>query len=102
MQYFSSMHLTFSGMAYQGSGMGGILLIETTLVPGGKGKLAMTGSLGDVISESAELALTLVKSRAQALEVGGDRNADPLQGKDIHVSGCCAYTMSSVGDTIDQ
>jgi len=66
--------------------MGGILLIETTLVPGGKGKLSMTGSLGDVISESAELALTLVKSRASALELGGDQYADPLIGKDIHVS----------------
>jgi len=72
--------------------MGGILLIETTLVPGGKGKLSMTGSLGDVISESAELALTLVKSRASALQLGEDRFADPLRGKDIHVS---AYRSSS-------
>ena len=76
-----------SGMAYSGSGMGGILLIETTLVPGGKGKLVMTGSLGEVISESAELALTLVKSRAAALDLMSEPSEDPIKGMDIHVSG---------------
>lgn len=74
-----------SGMAYSGSGMGGILLIESTLVPGGKGKLVMTGSLGEVISESAELALTLVKSRAVALDLMSEPGEDPIKGMDIHV-----------------
>ena len=69
-------------MAYQGSGQGGILLIETTLVPGGKGKLVSTGSLGDVISESAELALTLVRSRASAMGL----NDAALAQHDVHVS----------------
>jgi ATP-dependent Lon protease len=73
-------------MAYRGSGMGGILLLETMLVPGGKGRLVLTGSLGDVIKESAELGLTWVKSRAVALGITSHRNQDPLKNVDIHVS----------------
>jgi ATP-dependent Lon protease len=65
--------------------MGGILLIETILVPGGKGRLVMTGNLGEVISESAELALTLVKSRAVALNLVQKVDDDPLKGMDVHV-----------------
>lgn len=72
-------------MAYQGSGMGGILLIETVLVPGGKGKLVMTGNLAKVISESAELALTLVKSRAGMLNLERGEEGDPLKSMDVHV-----------------
>jgi ATP-dependent Lon protease len=67
--------------------MGGILLLETMLVPGGKGRLVLTGSLGDVIKESAELGLTWVKSRAVALGITSHRNQDPLKNVDIHVSG---------------
>jgi len=70
-----------SGMAYRGSGNGGILLIESTLVPNGKGRLFLTGSLGDVIRESAELALTWVKSRAADLGV-----ENSLKDVDVHVS----------------
>ena len=73
-------------MAYSGSGMGGILLLETMLVPGGKGRLVLTGSLGDVIKESAELGLTWVKSRAVALGITSHRSQDPLKNVDIHVS----------------
>lgn len=54
-----------SGMVYRTSGNGGILLIETTLVPGGKGRLVLTGSLGDVIKESVELGLTWVSKCIQ-------------------------------------
>ena len=66
--------------------MGGILLIETTLVPGGKGKLVMTGSLGEVISESAELALTVVRSRAASLGLLQNGRDDLLKDIDVHVS----------------
>ncbi len=68
-------------MAYRGSGNGGILLVESTLVPNGKGRLFLTGSLGDVIRESAELALTWVKSRAADLGV-----ENSLKDVDVHVS----------------
>ena len=74
-----------SGMSYQGSGMGGILLIETILVPGGKGRLVLTGNLGEVISESAELALTLVKSRADVLDLNRGSETELLKGLDVHV-----------------
>lgn len=66
--------------------MGGILLLETTLVPGGKGRLVLTGSLGDVIKESAELGLTWVKSRAVSLGITSHHSEDPLKDLDIHVS----------------
>jgi ATP-dependent Lon protease len=80
-------------MAYRGSGMGGILLLETMLVPGGKGRLVLTGSLGDVIKESAELGLTWVKSRAVALGITSHRNQDPLKNVDIHVSNTVSLSI---------
>jgi ATP-dependent Lon protease len=73
-------------MAYRGSGSGGILLIESTLVPGGKGRLITTGSLGEVISESAELALAWVKSHAFELGITKTMEQEVLKGVDIHVS----------------
>ncbi|ORY34573.1 Lon protease C-terminal proteolytic domain-domain-containing protein [Naematelia encephala] len=74
-----------TGLAYQGSGSGGILLLETTLIPGGKGRLVMTGSLGDVISESAELGLSWVKSKAVQLGITSRAGEDPLKDVDLHL-----------------
>lgn len=91
MLIFTTAHIT-SGLAYQGSGTGGILLIESTLVPGGRGKLVLTGSLGDVISESAELALTWVKSHALALGITSAAGEDPVKGIDVHVS-CSSLSL---------
>jgi ATP-dependent Lon protease len=51
-----------TGMAYTAYG-GDILFIEVKLLPG-KGKLILTGSLGDVMKESATAALTFLKSEA--------------------------------------
>ncbi|BEJ14616.1 hypothetical protein CspHIS471_0403830 [Cutaneotrichosporon sp. HIS471] len=69
-----------TGLAYRGSGNGGILIVESTLVPGGKGRLHLTGQLGDVIRESAELALAWVRAHASALGLD-----DPLKDVDIHL-----------------
>ncbi|KAG7087442.1 hypothetical protein E1B28_013408 [Marasmius oreades] len=70
------------GLVVMGQGEGGILPVEAVSVPNeGKegGRLKLTGSLGDVIKESAELALSWVKMRAweSGISVGF--------GGDIHV-----------------
>ena len=47
---------------------GDILFVEATAVPG-KGRLTLTGKLGEVMQESAQAALTYARSRASALDV---------------------------------
>jgi ATP-dependent Lon protease len=47
----------------------------------GSGKLILTGQLGDVMKESAQAALTLVKSRAESLGIA----ADGFDGVDVHL-----------------
>ncbi len=68
-----------TGMAWTPVG-GDILFIEATRVPG-SGRLQLTGQLGDVMKESAQAALSLVKSMAVTLKI------DPavLEKSDIHV-----------------
>ncbi|QHO75621.1 endopeptidase La [Bradyrhizobium sp. CCBAU 051011] len=68
-----------TGLAWTPVG-GDILFIEATRTPG-KGTLILTGQLGEVMRESAQAALTLVKSRAAQLGI------DPsvFEKSDIHV-----------------
>lgn len=54
-----------TGLAWTPVG-GDILFIETALVPG-KGEMIVTGQLGDVMKESAQIAKSLVKARLQTL-----------------------------------
>jgi ATP-dependent Lon protease len=68
-----------TGLAWTPVG-GDILFIEASRTPG-NGKLILTGQLGDVMKESAQAALTLVKSRAASL--GLDPAA--LDKSDVHV-----------------
>ena len=68
-----------TGLAWTPAG-GDILFVEATNIPG-RGKLILTGQLGDVMKESAQAALTLVKSRAA--EFGID--TIELQKSDVHV-----------------
>lgn len=59
---------------------GDILFVEATRVPG-RGKLILTGQLGDVMKESAQAALTLVKARATEFSI------DPavFEKSDVHI-----------------
>lgn len=59
-----------TGLAWTPSG-GDILFIEATRTPGSN-RLILTGQLGDVMKESAQAALTLVKSRAAQLEIDNE------------------------------
>ncbi|RXF75595.1 endopeptidase La [Hansschlegelia zhihuaiae] len=68
-----------TGLAWTPVG-GDILFIEATRTPG-KGSFILTGQLGDVMRESAQAALSLVKSRAGSLGV----DASLFEKSDIHV-----------------
>jgi ATP-dependent Lon protease len=68
-----------TGMAWTQVG-GELLAIETVVLPG-KGKLTVTGKLGEVMQESAQAALSYVRSRAGAL--GLEKNF--YRKADIHV-----------------
>jgi ATP-dependent Lon protease len=68
-----------TGLAWTPVG-GDILFIEATRMPG-NGKLILTGQLGEVMKESAQAALSLVKARSQALGV----KPELLEKSDIHV-----------------
>ncbi|MBO2678885.1 endopeptidase La [Shewanella algae] len=68
-----------TGLAWTEVG-GDLLTIEATSVAG-KGKLTYTGSLGDVMQESIQAAMTVVRARAEQLGI----NPDFYEKRDIHV-----------------
>src|SRR5271168_1816992 len=68
-----------TGLAWTPVG-GDILFIEATRIPG-SGRLILTGQLGDVMKESAQAALSIVKNRAAALGIDAAR----FENSDIHV-----------------
>ncbi|MCA9617948.1 MAG: endopeptidase La [Myxococcales bacterium] len=68
-----------AGLAWTPVG-GDVLYIETTEMPG-KGKLEITGQLGEVMNESARAALAYLRSHARELGV----RSDILEGRDLHI-----------------
>jgi len=68
-----------TGLAWTEVG-GDLLTIETAIVPG-KGKATKTGQLGDVMQESIEAAMTVVKSRSEMLGISPDVYKD----HDFHI-----------------
>ena len=67
------------GLAWTEMG-GTILPVEVSLLPG-EGKLILTGNLGDVMKESAQIALSFIRSQAAHLELEQDFQKD----MDIHI-----------------
>ncbi|TYG43609.1 hypothetical protein ES288_D11G031300v1 [Gossypium darwinii] len=63
---------------------GEVQFVEATSVVG-NGELHLTGQLGDVIKESAQIALTWVRARVEDLKLAAAEETDLLQGKDIHI-----------------
>jgi ATP-dependent Lon protease len=68
-----------TGLAWTAAG-GDILFVESTKMSG-KGKLTLTGQLGDVMKESATAALTFVRANARSFEIDANFN----ENSDIHV-----------------
>jgi ATP-dependent Lon protease len=68
-----------TGLAWTPVG-GDILFIEATRIPG-NGKLILTGQLGEVMRESAQAALSIVKNRAASFGIDGNR----FEKSDIHI-----------------
>ncbi|KAF8494967.1 peptidase S16 [Russula emetica] len=60
------------------------MTIKSTATPG-NGNLKLTGSFGDVIKESAELALSWVKTHAYDLGIATKRVQDPLRIPDAMI-----------------
>ncbi|MFT5716212.1 MAG: ATP-dependent Lon protease [Oleiphilaceae bacterium] len=99
-----------TGLAWTSVG-GELLTIETASVPG-KGKLIYTGSLGDVMQESIQAAMTVVRSRTEKLRINGDfhekrdihvhvpEGATPKDGPSAGVGMCTALVSSLTGNPV--
>lgn len=69
-----------NGLAWTRVG-GEMLPVEVSVIPGGSGKLEITGSLGDVMKESAKLAITYARVHSEAYGIAPDK----IKSSDIHI-----------------
>ncbi len=86
-----------TGLAWTPSG-GDILFIEATRMPG-SGKLTLTGQLGDVMKESAQTALSYIRSKACEFNIP----QDVFRSEDVHIhvpAGAIPKDGPSAGITI--
>ncbi len=68
-----------TGLAWTSTG-GEVLFVEALSMPG-KGGLILTGQLGDVMKESAQAALSYIRSRSEAFEI----DPEAFQKRDLHI-----------------
>lgn len=99
-----------TGLAWTEVG-GDLLTIETESMPG-KGKLTYTGSLGDVMQESIQAAMTVVRTRAERLGISPDfyekrdihvhvpEGATPKDGPSAGIAMCTALVSSLTGNPV--
>jgi len=73
-----------TGLGYLGNGSGAVMPVEATSMPG-KGSLQLTGKLGEVIRESAQIGLSWVKTHAHDLGVTTSANEMALHDRDVHL-----------------
>ncbi len=69
-----------TGLAYTEVG-GDLLPIEAVLIPGGKGRITLTGKLGDVMQESAQAAWSYIRSRSHDFGI----RTEKYLNNDIHL-----------------
>ncbi|MFQ3235470.1 MAG: ATP-dependent Lon protease [Paraglaciecola sp.] len=99
-----------TGLAWTQVG-GDLLTIEATSVVG-KGKTTFTGSLGDVMQESIQTAMTVVRSRAEKLRINNDfhekrdihvhvpEGATPKDGPSAGIAMCTALVSTLTGNPV--
>lgn len=71
-------------VAYSSGGNGSILFIEVADMPG-HGSVQLTGTLGAVLKESVEVALSWVKGHAYELGLTHDPSENIMEKRSIHV-----------------
>jgi ATP-dependent Lon protease len=69
-----------TGLAVTGTG-GDVLFVEATRMDGEGGNLVLTGQLGEVMKESAQIALSWIRAHTEELDI----DDDDLKGKTFHV-----------------
>ncbi|GAA5935616.1 ATP-dependent Lon protease PIM1 [Sporobolomyces koalae] len=72
-----------TGLGYLGNGSGAVMPIEVTTMPGSG--IQLTGKLGEVIKESAQIALAFLRSNAFSLGLTDDADKDLLEKRAIHL-----------------
>jgi len=90
-----------TGLAWTAAG-GDVLFIEASKMAG-KGNLVLTGKIGEVMSESCKIAVSLIRSKAHAIGITEDENTKFLEETDLHIhfpAGAVPKDGPSAGITI--